>query len=107
MALAFKATMHRTTVNNQFYLTYGLDHRTPYFSSTPDYSENFASDLSGRMKIAREVANKHMEKNFQTYTKDHDKNTILHPYKEGHLVFLRIYNVKNKKLAKDGTVFIK
>jgi LytS/YehU family sensor histidine kinase len=72
------------------------------FLSTPDYSENFASNLSGRMKIAREVANKHMEKNSQPYPKDHHKNAILHPYKEGHLVLLGIYNVKNKnkKLAK-------
>jgi hypothetical protein len=54
------------------------------------------------MKIAREVANKHSEKNLQTYAKDHDKLTILHPYKEGDLVLLRIYKVKNKnqKLAK-------
>jgi hypothetical protein len=49
--------MHRTTMNTPFFLTYGLDYRTLYFSLNPDYRENFASDLSGRMKIAREVAN--------------------------------------------------
>jgi hypothetical protein len=96
MAFAYNTTMQRTTMNTPFFPMYGLDYRTPYFSSTPDYSENFASNLSGRMKIAREVANKHMEKNSQTYAKDYNKKAILHLYKEGDLVLLRIDNVKNK-----------
>jgi hypothetical protein len=60
-----------------------VDHRTPYFSSTPDYSENFASELSGRMKIARVVANKHMEENSQTYAEDHEKKPSFIPTKKG------------------------
>jgi hypothetical protein len=59
MAFAYNTTMHRTTMNTTFFLTYGLDHRAPHFSSGPDYSKNFASELSRRMKIAREVTNKH------------------------------------------------
>jgi hypothetical protein len=61
------------------------------------------------MKIVREVANKHMEHISQTYAKDHDRKAISYTYKEGDFAQLRIYNIKNKskKLAKNGTVFIK
>jgi hypothetical protein len=60
MSFAYDTTMNRTTMNTPFF------HRTPYFSLTADYSENFLSDLSGRMKIKREVANKHMKENSQS-----------------------------------------
>jgi hypothetical protein len=94
MAFAYNTSMQRTTMNTTFFLTFGLDHRTPYFSSTPDYSENFASELSGRIKIAGKVANKHMEESSQTYAKDHNINTILDPYTEGDLLLMKIYNEK-------------
>ena len=59
-------------------------------------------ELSGRMKVAWETANKHMEEKSQSYVKYHDEKAILHPYKEGDLVLLRIFNMqnKNKKFAK-------
>jgi hypothetical protein len=42
MTFAYNTTMHRTTMNTPFFLTYGLDHRTPHFTTSPDYSENYA-----------------------------------------------------------------
>jgi hypothetical protein len=54
----------------------------PNFSSVPDYSEILLQN-SGRIKIAREVTNKHMKESLQTYAKDHNKQTVLHPYEEG------------------------
>jgi hypothetical protein len=51
-------TLHRTITNTIFFLTYRLDHRTPFFNSTTDYNENVVSDLIRRMSIAREIANK-------------------------------------------------
>jgi hypothetical protein len=44
-----------------------MDHKTPHFNFTPDYSENFVSNLSGKMKIARQIANNHMEEKPQEY----------------------------------------
>ncbi len=38
MAFAFTTTIHRSTMNTPFFLTYGLDYRMPHFSSGPDYS---------------------------------------------------------------------
>ncbi len=69
MAFAYNTTLHRTTMNTSFFLIHILDHRTIFFDSTPDYSDNFASELTGRMKIAREMANKHLPMNWTTTKK--------------------------------------
>jgi hypothetical protein len=44
-------------LNTAFFLTYGVNHRTSFFNSKPYFSENFASDLTGRMKMDRQIAN--------------------------------------------------
>jgi hypothetical protein len=78
MGLSNNNTMHRTTMNTTFFLTYNLDYRIPHFNSKPDYNENFKSELSGRMKIAREVIVKHMEEKSQNYEANHNKKATAH-----------------------------
>jgi hypothetical protein len=35
--------------------------------------KDFATDLSGRLKLARQIVNNHMEQNTEKYKTDHNK----------------------------------
>ena len=40
MAFAYNTSQHRSIKTTPFFLTFGMDHNTPHFKSTPDYGEN-------------------------------------------------------------------
>jgi hypothetical protein len=52
--------------------------------------------------VALQIACSNVELKSQTHKVDHNNNSINHEYREGDLVLLRIFNLRNKnrKLAK-------
>jgi hypothetical protein len=101
MAFACNTTVHRTIKTTPFMKTYGIKHRTPGFSSHQCYGEDFFSDLHQKFKLVHQLAAKHTEKAAKEYSKEHHKNAVIHDYREGGLVLMKIFDLKNKnsKLA--------
>jgi hypothetical protein len=50
-------------------LTYGIEHRTPVFTSHPSYGEDFASNLHQKFELVHQLAANHTEKATKEYVK--------------------------------------
>jgi hypothetical protein len=74
MAFAYNTSVRRTIKPTPFMLPYGVEHRTPVFSSHPSYGEDFASDLHQKFKLVHQLAANLTEKASNEYSKEHDKN---------------------------------
>ena len=85
MAFAYNTSEHRSIETTPFFLTFGLDHRTPHFKSTPNYGENWDTELANRMKLAWQIAHEHLAKSGQKVKDDHDKKATRHEYQEGDM----------------------
>jgi hypothetical protein len=98
MAFAYNTTVHRTIKATTFMLTYGVEHRTPVFSTNSSY---FNVIDTKKFKLVHQLAKNHTQKATVEYSKEHNKKSIAPVYKEGELVLMKIFDLKNKnsKLA--------
>ena len=72
------SSQHRSIKTTPFFLTFGMDHNTPHFKSTPDYGEKWDTELTNRMKLVWQVTHKHLENSGEKAKIDHDKKATAH-----------------------------
>jgi len=102
---SYNTSLHQSTNNTPFFLTFGMEPRAPHFPQ-PDnrrkfYGESSADELYHRLQLARQIATHSNELARTSYTHHHDKKVVPIRYHEGQLVLLDEYAYlhKNKKLA--------
>jgi len=105
LMFSYNTSYHRSVKNTPFYLTFGIEPRTPNFEA-PDlrrkfYGESSSGELFTRLCVARDIARLNNEDATLTYQMQYDAKAQPHNYKEGQLVLLDEHNFlkKNVKLA--------
>ena len=105
LMFSYNTSYHRSVKNTPFYLTFGIEPRTPVFDA-PDtrkkfYGESSSGELFSRLCVARDIARLNNEDATLSYKLHYDAKAEPHQYKEGQLVLLDEHNFlkKNVKLA--------
>jgi len=105
LMFSYNTSIHQSTRNTPFFLTFGMEPRAPHFPQ-PDqrrhfYGENDTDELYHRLQLARQLAIQQNEEARHIYTHHHDKRVKPLRYHEGQQVLLdeHAFLHKNKKLA--------
>ena len=109
LMFSYNTSYHRSVKNTPFYLTFGIEPRSPYFDPQgirqKFYGESSTDDLYNRLQTAREVARLNNEDATQSAQRQYDAKAEPHNYQIGQLVLLseNYFINKNVKLAPKWT----
>ena len=105
LMFAYNTSYHRSIKTSPFFLTYGMEPRTPTFPG-PEirrtfYGESATDELIQRLFQARDVARRINEESTEGYREQFNKKAQPHSYQVGQLVLLDEHSFlhKNTKLA--------
>jgi len=105
MMFAYNTSIHKSIRNSPYFLTFGLEPRTPNFPATDlrrkFYGENDVDEFQHRLQLARHIAAEHNEEARQSYETQYNKKVKPTKFDVGQKVLLNEFNMlhKNRKLA--------
>ena len=109
LMLSYNTSFHSSVRNSPFFLTFGIEPRTPNFEA-PEmrrkfYGESSTDDLYNRLKTAREVAAHYNSESTEKSRLAFDKKARPHSYQVGQFVLLSETNFlhRNAKLSPKWT----
>ena len=105
MMFAYNTAVHKSTKNTPYFLTFGIEPRTPNFPATElrkkFYGEQDVDEFQHRLTLARKLAVEENEDARNSYEQQYNKNVKIANFHVGQQVLLNEFNTlhKNKKLS--------
>jgi len=105
MMFAYNTAIHKSTRQSPYFLTFGMEPRTPNFPATDlrrrFYGDNDVDEFQHRLTLARKLAIQHNESARLAYEHQYNKKVKTVHFHVGQQILLNEFNTlhKNRKLA--------